>query len=341
MRSDSAAERSPDEVDAEIEELVERSLRAGARVVIHIVAHSKTGVHAPRLSTMNRLIAKHGDRIVPIIDAAQGGQPPRPARLRLAGLHGDPDRIQVLWRPAVLGVPAPARAVPAARSGHNPFPPGFSDYLTPAQLPADWTAARRSLEQTSNGGLLIRWMAAMEEMRAYYETPSGARYRVLRFFEAEAPVILGRSRLLQLSTSGSDPLRRGRAAPRIEDDGVQLPRERADGRAARPGHTEAMGPLDESGHLLARPGGCSGVAPRRREHLFQLGQAVHVGEQQSGEHDHVIRVAIGGTLITDVAEDTALGASLDARLGWLERKLEQLRTKIEFIAKHEPAMSRL
>ena len=198
VRSDTAAERSPDEVDAEIEDLVEGCLRAGARVVIHIVAHSKTGVHAPRLDTMNRLIAKHGDRIVPIIDAAQG-------RFSRRGLREYVSRgfMVILTGSKFYGGPPFSGCLLVPRGscrsiGPDPVPAGFSDYLTPAQLPAGWTAARRSLEQTVNSGLLIRWMAALEEMRAYYETPSRARYRVLRFFEAQAPIILGRSRLLEV-----------------------------------------------------------------------------------------------------------------------------------------------
>jgi hypothetical protein len=343
VRSDSAAERSPDEIDAEIEELVERSLRAGARVVIHIVAHSKTGVHAPRLDTMNRLIAKHGDRIVPIIDAAQG-------RFSRRGLRDYVSRgfMVILTGSKFYGGPPfsgclllPARFLPSDPDRIR-FPAGFSDYLTPAQLPAEWTAARRSLEQTANSGLLIRWMAAMEEMQAYYETPSWARYRVLRSFEAQAPIILGRSRLLQLINV---------PVPILSDEVERLLESKTTvfsfRVSARTGAQLDQATLKRWVRWMNRD--ISSLAPADTpapvrdavSTCFQLGQAVHVGEQQSGEHDHVIRVAIGGTLITDVAVDTALGATLDARLGWLERKLEQLRTKIEFIAEHEPAMSRL
>ena len=217
---------------------------------------------------MNRLIAKYGHQIVPIIDAAQGRFSRRGLRDYVSRVFtGDPDGIQVRRRPACSsGAPASARAVLAARSGHNPVPGRVSPTTsTPAQLPAEWTAARRSLEQTANSGLLIRWMAAMEEMRAYYETPSWARYRVLRSSRRRRPSSWGSEPPPPAhQRAGSDSPRPGRAAPRVQDDRVQLPGERAEGCAAQPGHPEAMGPLDESRHLLARAGGHPGAGPRRR-----------------------------------------------------------------------------
>jgi hypothetical protein len=342
VRIDTAAERSPDDLDAEIKDLVETSLGAHARVVVHIVAHSKTGVHAPRLDTMNELIARHGERIVPIIDAAQG-------RFSRRGLRDYVSRgfMVILTGSKFYGGPpfsgcllVPERFLPKNQQTIR-FPAGFSDYLTPAQLPADWTAARRSIEQTTNIGLLLRWMAAIEEMRAYYDTPDRARYRILRFFESQAPIILGRSRLLQLINV---------PVPILDDETERLLESKTTVFSFR---VNALSGTQLDHSTLTRwirwmnrdvsslaP---EGTPPNIREAVstcFQLGQAVHVGEQQSGEHDHVIRVAIGGALITDIAVDSGLGPTLDSRLAWLEKKLEQLRLKIEFIAEHEPEISR-
>jgi hypothetical protein len=343
VRTDSSAERSLDELDAEIKELVESSLRSHHRVIVHIVAHSKTGVHAPRLETMNELVARHGERIVPIIDAAQG-------RFSRRGLRDYVSRgfMVILTGSKFYGGPPfsgclliPRRFLPADPDRIR-FPAGFSDYLTPAQLPRDWTAARESVEPRVNVGLLLRWIAAVEEMRAYYDTPARTRYRILRFFESQAPIILGRSRILELINVPT---------PILSDEVERLLESKTTVFSFRVS-TPAGSQLDQSTlnrwiRWINRD--ISSLAPEdtptaTRDAVstcFQLGQAVHVGEQESGEHDHVIRVAIGGALITDIAVDDRLGPTLDARLGWLERKLEQLRLKIEFIARNEPAVSRL
>ncbi|MBL8474065.1 MAG: hypothetical protein JNM98_19900 [Rhodocyclaceae bacterium] len=337
IRNDQANERSPDELDAEIQALVADAVGRGARAIVHIVAHSKTGVHAPRLDTMNTLVSRYGDRVVPIIDAAQG-------RFSRRGLRDYISRgyMVIMTGSKFYGGPSfsgclllPRRVLPQ-NSADMVFPAGFSDYLTPAQLPDAWSAARAALEQKLNLGLLLRWSAAIAEIDAYYEAPGQSRYRVLRFFEAQTPIILGRSPLLELINV---------PVPVFDDTSERLLESkttvfsfRVKARAGRQldqptlarwvrwmnQDISAAAPPATPDHILAATRTC-----------FQLGQAVHVGEQSSGEHDHVIRVAIGGDLITNISTDTALGASLDNRLAWLSSKLEQLRIKIEYIADHE------
>jgi hypothetical protein len=60
---------------------------------------------------------------------------------------------------------------------------------------------------------------------------------------------------------------------------------------------------------------------------FHLGQPVDLGPAGS-----VLRVALGGELITRVAMDPSLGESLDERLEWLHEQLYSLRQKIECLA---------
>lgn len=337
IRGDSAAERAPGELDAEILGRVRAGLARGAKVVVHVVAHSKTGVHAPRLETLNALIDRHGDDLIPIIDAAQG-------RFSRRGLRDYLARgcMVILTGSKFYGGPPfsgclliPARRLPEDQTRIR-FPSGFSAYLTPAQLPEDWTQAREALAPAVNLGLLLRWEAALAEMRAYYATPPLARYRVLRFFESQAPAILGRSPLLEpinvptpLYDDASERLLESKTTVfsfRVKACGV---------------HAHQLEKPDLERWLRWMNRDISGLAAEKEERVvvdaarvcFQLGQSVHVGR-----HDHVIRVAIGGVLIADIAADTALGVDLEARLAWLASKLEQTRLKLEFIAAHEAAL---
>lgn len=342
IRAQSAAERMPDDLDHEIKQLVDESLESQARVIVHIVAHSKTGVHAPRLETMNELVSRHGERIVPIIDAAQG-------RFSRRGLHDYLSRgfMVILTGSKFYGGPPfsgclliPKNLLPQDQSDIR-FPPGLSDYLTPAQLPADWKAGRESLSQATNLGLLLRWEAAIEEMRAYYDTPDVARYRILRFFESQAPIILGRGPLLELINVPT---------PVFEDSFERLLESKTTVYSfrvkARDNRQCQLDPPALARWVRWMNRDISAVAAQTADGdileatrtCFQLGQSVHVGELQNGEQDHVIRVAIGGVLITEIASNLSFGPNLDARLAWLGNQLEHLRLKLEFIAEHEAAL---
>ena len=60
------------DLDAEVEALVDDHIGRGRQVLLHVVAHSKTGLHAPSLEAVNRLRARYGDRVLVVVDAAQG-----------------------------------------------------------------------------------------------------------------------------------------------------------------------------------------------------------------------------------------------------------------------------
>ena len=50
---------------------VEDAVKVDGAVLVHVVAHSKTGVHAPSLALLDELEAEHGARLLVVIDAAQ------------------------------------------------------------------------------------------------------------------------------------------------------------------------------------------------------------------------------------------------------------------------------
>jgi hypothetical protein len=46
----------------------------------------------------------------------------------------------------------------------------------------------------------------------------------------------------------------------------------------------------------------------------------------------ILRIALGGVLITQVATDVSIGETLNQRLQWLRNQLIGLRQKIEYLA---------
>lgn len=334
LRQGRASEREPEDVDAEIDPLVRAGVEQGHRVLVHVVAHSKTGLHAPRLETINRYLREYGDRVVGVIDAAQG-------RMSRRGLRDYLERgyIVILTGSKFYGGPSFSGAVlvPAWLSAQveqtlpdRPFLPG---YMTPAQLPAAWPALRASLSPSAeNPGLMLRWIAALAEMRTYYEAPRLARYRVLRVFEAEVPRRLGASPFLELITKVSPLFDDG--AERLLQSKTTVFSFRLYGQGRRP-HTQQelarwVGWLhsDVSGLL---PYDATPAQRRAAATSFQIGQSVDVSGLDYACHDYVIRIALGGVVITDVSTDERLGATLDERLDWMLAKIDLLAEKIALL----------
>lgn len=316
---------SESEIDAAVIELFLEANDADAITLLHIVAHSKTGVHAPSLSCVDRL-AQSSDDVIVVVDAAQG-------RFSRRGLR---DVLQkgylVMFTgskfyggPPFSGALLVPRALRPEHRQIDRFPVGFADYFTAAEMPETWTSVRRELPVEPNLGGLLRWAAALAEMEAYYAVPNEARLRVLRFFEAEVPRILG----------GGEVLRLLPVFPPVYDDTAERLLEskttvfgfwvtppgarRSLGKAdLKQLHAELATNLSESRDAAEEAIGAN---------LFHLGQPVDLGSAGC-----VLRVALGGELITRVASDPRLGTSLDARLEWLGGQLIGLRRKVEHLA---------
>lgn len=325
LRAPGGAMLFESEIDAAVVELVVEASEADAIVLVHIVAHSKTGVHAPSLACVERL-RQISDDVVVVVDAAQG-------RFSRRGLRDvlQKDYLVMFTGSKFYGGPpfsgallVPPRFHPRNR-GIDRLPAGFGDYFSAAEMPENWPEMRACLPAEPNLGALLRWSAAIAEIDAYYAAPSDARLRVLRFFEAEVPRILG----------GSDSIRMLSVFPPVYDDmserlleskttvfgfWVQPPGARAplDKATLKQMHAEMATDLSHT---------YCGFDAEVMSGKYHLGQPVDLGPAGS-----VLRVALGGELITRVSTDRSLGESLDERLEWLHEQLFGLRQKVEYLA---------
>ncbi len=316
---------SESEIDAEVVELVVEAIEAEATILLHIVAHSKTGVHAPSLWCVDRL-RKISEDVIVVVDAAQG----RFSRRGLRDVLQKNYMVMFTGSKFYGGPPfsgallVPPEFLPRER-GISTLPPGFSDYFTAADMLEDWTDFRRALPAEPNPGLILRWIAALAEIEAYYQAPDDARLRVLRFFETEAPRILGESDTIRLLPvfppvydDTSERLLESKTTVFgfwVTPPGTQKPLDKAELKRI---HEELV--IDMSSPGLA-------LDLELMSPTFHIGQPVELGQAGC-----VLRVALGGELITRVATDRALGATLDMRLEWLRRQLMGLRLKIECLA---------
>ncbi len=318
------------EIDAAVIELFVEASEADAIILLHIVAHSKTGVHAPSLACIERLQGISDDVVV-VVDAAQG-------RFSRRGLLDalKKDYLVMFTGSKFYGGPpfsgallVPPRFHPARR-GLSELPNGFRAYYSAVEMPETWGGIRQSLPAEPNVGLLLRWSAAIAEMAAYYRVPSDLRLRVLRFFEVEVPQILGGSSVIRLL-----PV----FPPMYDDSSHRLLESKTTVFGFWVASPGAHQPLGKAGlkqlHFDLATDLSNEWGRSEREimsQLFHLGQPVDLGQAGS-----ILRVALGGELITRVATETSIGQSFDARLDWLREQLWALRKKIECLAmRHAP-----
>jgi hypothetical protein len=218
----------------------------------------------------------------------------------------------------------PAKFQPVRRH-LTTLPSGFADYFTAVELPKSWQELRSSLSAEPNYGLLLRWSAAIAEIEAYYQVPNDARLRVLRFFETEVPRIFGESERIRMLP----------VFPPIYDDFAERLLESKTTVfgfwVTPPGTQRSLGKaelrqmhVDLATDVAAKH---ASLDPRIVGREYHVGQPVDLGAAGC-----VLRVALGGCLITRVATDTSIGDSLDDRLRWLERQLTGLRQKVECLA---------
>jgi len=326
LRTSSGDMLPESEIDAAVVELVIEACEADAIVLLHIVAHSKTGVHAPSLSCVDRL-QRIGEDVVVVVDAAQGRFSRRGLREVLqkgylvmftgSKFYGGPP-----FSGALL---VPPKYHPRHRNLTR-FPHGFRDYFSAAEMPDSWDEFRQTLGAMPNVGAILRWSAAIAEMEAYYKSPPAARLRVLRAFEADVPRILGHSTTIRMLPH----------FPPLYDDSSQRLLESKTtvfGFWVMPPAAQRFLNRTALKQLHADlTTDLTTIYPQLDPQV--VAEQYHVGQPVDlGLAGCVLRVALGGELITRVATDMRIGETLDQRIAWLQSKLFGLRRKIECLAR--------
>ena len=324
-------------VDAEVTSHLEEARRNQRGVILHVVAHSKTGVHAPSLGLVNRII-EDDPNVVVLIDAAQGRFSRRGAKEILKrGCWLLVTGSKFFGGPAFSGALLVPQQCLDARVRGAELPTGIADYFCAADLPVSFARARSKLGDRTNFGLLLRWRAALAEIATYYKADPHARLQVLRHFESELPRILTASPYITLLDE-SEPLHSNEAERLLESKRTVFSFAVSDDNGRRLGITE----LKSLVNLLNKDMSDAWPLTLNTEEkllsskCFHIGQPVIIGDESYSDPLSVVRVALGGRLISDVATGALPleGDSLEARLDWMSRQLHDLRRKIDLIARH-------
>jgi hypothetical protein len=145
---------------------VQQAVKAGRKVLLILIDSSKTGLISPSIACAIRLKKLYPDSLDVLVDACQ-------FRISQGTLHAYLEQqfmlivtgSKFITGPifsAALLLPQPV----AKRLLNHPLPQGIADYSTRAEWPEKCIAARH-LHDLANFGLLLRWEAALEEMRQF------------------------------------------------------------------------------------------------------------------------------------------------------------------------------
>lgn len=332
VRDEKGDARDETDIDAEVSGIVEERISKGHRVLLHVIAHSKTGLHAPSLACVEGLRSRFGEDVLVMIDAAQG----RFSRRGLVRVLRAGHLVMVTGSKFYGGPPfSGALLVPAAapsKQGLGVLPSGFGNFFTADQLPASWAPHSMELPETGNLGLLLRWAAAIAEVREYYSTPSKLRLQVLRAFERGVPEVLNCSSSISLETT-VEPVLSDEFERVLQSKTTVFPFSVTLSNGSRL-DTNALKTVwrwlsDDISHFLPR-----GPTEQRRSLApqFHLGQPVTLATGAAAPA--VLRIALGGVLLSSVAHDLEWGRTYHDRVERLNDRIIELKRKLEVIAAH-------
>lgn len=168
-------------IDAEVTAIVAEAATLGRRVLVTMVDVSKTGIVAPGPDCAVALRRLWPGQVQVLVDACQFRLAPATLRAYLAA-----DCVVAVTGSKFVTGPAFSGAllVPeriAADWRRRSLPPSLRAFSARAEWPAHW-AATRTLRDAANYGLLLRWEAALHELRAFRGVPEGAIADILRRF---------------------------------------------------------------------------------------------------------------------------------------------------------------
>ncbi len=185
IRLANGAPRQPGDIDAEVECLVTNAVNRGWRVLLVLIDVSKTGAVAPSPAYVASLHRRLAGSVEVLVDACQFriAAPTLRAYLDqefMVALTGSKFLTGPCFSGALLVPPSQAR-----RLSKRPLPRALRPFCAAADWPLRWITTR-ALDKAANYGLLLRWEAALQELRAFRAVPEA---QVKSFLQAFAGAV--------------------------------------------------------------------------------------------------------------------------------------------------------
>jgi hypothetical protein len=197
--------RSDAQMDAAVLAAVEQGLASHDHVLLQAMEASKFGWKAPSDDLLETIAGRWPGRVQIVADACQL----RIARPRLNQLLSKGMMVLVTGSkfftgPAFSGAVLVPRPL-ADRLEQIKAPPGqLAGYSSRFDWPLAWAGIRNRFSPRFNFGQWLRWKAALEEMRLYYDVPRDFRQHVAQIFTEEMQGLVGGAAHLAFLDGGAD-----------------------------------------------------------------------------------------------------------------------------------------
>ncbi|HEV8028611.1 MAG TPA: hypothetical protein VGP50_14345 [Stellaceae bacterium] len=191
LRDERGHARPPGVMDEQVKRAVAAAAAAGERILLHAMDHSKLAAQCPSLDCLRAVADAAPGAVQIVIDACQM----RISRTRLKRHLAEGHMVLITGSKFFTGPPfSGALLVPGALSQRmaalDVVPAGLADYSSRSDWPRAWQGLRAALPARVALGQLLRWIAALGEMRAYFAVPPSFRSFALARFATVVPALI-------------------------------------------------------------------------------------------------------------------------------------------------------
>ena len=185
--------------DAMVLGAVENAVANGSHVLLQVMDSSKFGWRAPSERCLDEISRRWPHQVQIVVDACQM----RLGRTRLRNYLDRGYLVLITGSKFFTGPPfSGALLVPAALAqGFDTagnIAPGLLEYSSRSDWPQNWPGLRSRFPVRENFGQWLRWEAALQEIRAYYNVPDEFRLSSLTTFGEGVEWIIASSPSLRL-----------------------------------------------------------------------------------------------------------------------------------------------
>jgi len=316
--------RDPEAVE---EELRSHIVRNPGHILLHSVEGTKTGIRLPRIETLRRWEAEFGARLRVVVDAAQMRIDQSTVRA-----HVSDGRMVFVTGSKFFGGPPFSGAVLIPRASaarwDGQIPSGLADFLSHHDVPVDLPTLRAAGGDKPNFGLILRWRAAIAEIRSFLNASPEIRDEILRRLGRGIRETIDSSPHLRLVESPYT------AFPTDDQRGLDdLPTIFTFFVLDAEGHAYDLEAAREIHKMLVwdvsgQQGPTSALGSRQlARQPFHLGQPVAIAEQ-GGRVGGALRIAIGAPTLSQIVFDVTRGHNWMDRL---ELEIADVQAAIEKI----------